>query len=233
MNSIVLNGIEDLKYGRREAINSLKTNIRFSGDDVKVVCFTSCGPNEGKSTTSFDIARAFAESGEKVLLVDADMRESVAVQRLKIDNQGQNIGGLTHYLSGQMKMADVVASTNVKGLFMVLSGPFSPNPTELLDGRKFDVFIENARKMFDMIIIDSPPLGAVIDSAIIAPKCDGVVIVLESGVATVRAANDVIQQLKMTDCKILGCVLNKVPTKGGAYGSRYGSKYKYYGEYKK
>lgn len=228
MNSIVLNGIEDLQYGRREAINSLKTNIRFSGTDVKVVCFTSCGPNEGKSTTSFDIARAFAESGERVLLVDADMRKSVAIQRLKIDNQGKTVDGLTHYLSGQAKMSDIVAATSVKGLFMVLSGPFSPNPTELLDGKRFDAFIKGTREMFDMVIIDSPPLGAVIDSAIIAPKCDGVVIVLESGVTSTRAANDVIQQLEMTDCKILGCVLNKVPVKGKAYSY----KYKYYGEYK-
>lgn len=227
MNSIVLKGIEDLKYGRREAINSLKTNIRFAGTNVKVVGFTSCGPNEGKSTVSFDVARAFAESGERVLLVDADMRKSVMVQRHKIDNKGHKIGGLTHYLSGQSRMSDIVASTNVNGLYMVLSGPYSANPTELLDGRRFDAFLDEARDKFDVVIIDTPPLGAVIDSAIIAPKCDGVVIVMESGVTSARAANDVVRQLEMTDCKILGCVLNKVPTKGKAYSYRY----KYYGKY--
>lgn len=228
MNKVVLRGIEDLKYGRREAINSLKTNIRFAGTNVKVVEFTSCGPNEGKSTVSFDVARAFAESGERVLLVDADMRKSVLVQRYKVDNGGQNIGGLTHYLSGQNRISDIVISTDVQGLYMVLSGPYSPNPTELLDGRRFDDFLKEARDKFDMVIIDSPPLGAVIDSAIIAPKCDGVVIVMESGGTSARAASDVIKQLEMTDCKILGGVLNKVPTKGKAYSY----KYKYYGEYK-
>ena len=174
------------------------------------------------------MARAFAESGDKVLLVDADMRKSVMIQRHKIDNRGQKIGGLTHYLSGQSSMSDIVCSTNIPGLYMVLSGPLSPNPTELLDGGRFEPFLEEAREKFDMVIIDSPPLGAVIDSAIIAPKCDGVVIVMESGVTSARAAADVVKQLEMTGCKILGCVLNKVPSKGRAYTYRY----KYYGEYK-
>ena len=99
MNRIILNDLDELKYGRREAINSLKTNIKFAGNDIKVVAFTSCNPNEGKSTTCFDLAKAFADSGSKVLLIDADMRKTVMLQRYNIDNQGQKIGGLPPYLS--------------------------------------------------------------------------------------------------------------------------------------
>ena len=228
MNKIILNDIDELKYGRREAINSLKTNLKFAGTDVKVVAFTSCNPNEGKSTTCFDLAKAFADSGQKVLLVDADMRKTVMLQRYRIDNQGQKVGGLTHYLSGQVTFDNIITSTNITNLYMVLAGPLSPNPAELLGGGKFDDLISACRKVFDMVIIDTPPLGAVIDAAIIAPKCDGAVIVAEANETSARVAIGVKKQLEMTGCRILGCVLNKVPSSGNAY--KY--KYRYYGEYK-
>ena len=113
MNKIMINDLEELKYGRREAINSLKTNIKFAGADVKVVAFTSCNPNEGKSTTCFDLAKSFADSGSKVLLIDADMRKTVMLQRYRIDNEGQKVGGLTHYLSGQSSLDEIISATNV------------------------------------------------------------------------------------------------------------------------
>lgn len=231
MNKININEFEDLKYGRREAINSLKTNLKFAGADIKVVAFTSCSPNEGKSTTCFDLAKSFADAGSKVLLIDADMRKTVMLQRYRIDNLGQKVEGLTHYLSGQATLEEIVNSTNVKNLYMILAGPISPNPAELLSGNRIEDLLKACRSVFDMVIIDTPPLGAVIDAAIIAPKCDGAVIVAEANVTSARVAIGVKKQLEMTGCKILGCVLNKVPTSGSAY--RYRSKYygKYYGEY--
>lgn len=228
MNKININEFEDLKYGRREAINSLKTNIKFAGANIKTVAFTSCNPNEGKSTTCFDLAKAFADAGSKVLLIDADMRKTVMLQRYRIDNQGQNVGGLTHYLSGQSTLEEIVNSTNVANLYVILAGPLSPNPAELLSGSRIDELLKACRNVFDMVIIDTPPLGAVIDAAIIAPKCDGVVIVAEANSTSARVAIGVKKQLEMTGCKILGCVLNKVPSTGSAY--KY--KYRYYGEEK-
>lgn len=88
MTKIYLTNVDELKYGRREAINSLKTNVKFAGNDIKIISFTSCNPNEGKSTVCFDLAKAFADAGEKVLLIDADMRKTVLVQRYRIDNRG-------------------------------------------------------------------------------------------------------------------------------------------------
>lgn len=227
MNKIMINDLEELKYGRREAINSLKTNIKFAGADVKVVAFTSCNPNEGKSTTCFDLARAFADAGSKTLLIDADMRKTVMLQRYNIDNQGQKVGGLTHYLSGQVALDNIINSTNVPNLYLTLAGPLSPNPAELMSGKLIDELISKCRKIFDMIIIDTPPLGAVIDAAILAPKCDGVVIVTEANSTSARVAIGVKKQLEMTGCKILGCVLNKVPSTGTSYRYRY----RYYSEY--
>ena len=228
MNKILLIEFEDLKYGRREAINSLRTNVKFAGNDIKVVAFTSCNPNEGKSTTCFDLAKNFADAGSKVLLIDADMRKTVLLQRYRIENQGEKIGGLTHYLSGQADIENIVNSTNVPNLYMTLAGPLSPNPAELLTGKRMEEFIKACRNIFDMVIIDTPPLGAVIDAAIIAPKCDGVVLVTEANETSAKMAIGVKKQLEMTDCKILGCVLNKVPSTGNSY--KY--KYRYYGEYK-
>ena len=228
MNKITINELDELKYGRREAINSLKTNLKFAGTNIKAVAFTSCNPNEGKSTTCFDLARAFADAGSKVLLIDADMRKTVMLQRYRIDNEGQKVGGLTHYLSGQASLEEIISSTNVKNLYMILAGPLSPNPAELLSGNRIDDLLKACRNVFDMVIIDTPPLGAVIDAAIIAPKCDGAVIIAEANSTSARVAISVKKQLEMTGCKILGCVLNKVPSSGSAY--KY--KYRYYGEYK-
>lgn len=228
MTKIYLTNVDELKYGRREAINSLKTNVKFAGNDIKIISFTSCNPNEGKSTVCFDLAKAFADAGEKVLLIDADMRKTVLVQRYRIDNRGADVKGLTHYLSGQAHIDEILCGTNIQNLFMVMSGPLSPNPAELLSGPAFGKLLDTCRKLFDTVIIDTPPLGAVIDAAIIAPKCDGTVLVTESNVTSARVAIGVKKQLEMSDCKILGCVINKVPSSGNAY--KY--KYRYYGEYK-
>lgn len=226
MNTITINELEELKYGRREAINSLRTNLKFAGTDIKIVVFTSCFPNEGKSTVTFDLAKAFADAGSKTLLVDADMRKTVMLQRHRIKNQGQRISGLTHYLSGQAEMESILNETNIDNLFVALAGPISPNPAELLTGEPIDEFITYCRNNFDIVIIDTPPLGSVIDAAIIAPKCDGVVLVTEANATSARMAISVKKQLEMTDCKILGVVLNKVPATANQY------KYRYYGEYK-
>lgn len=227
MNKIMINDMEELRYGRREAINSLKTNIKFAGENVKVVVFTSCNPNEGKTTTCFDLARAFADAGSKTLLIDADMRKTVMLQRYNIDNKGQKVGGLSHYLSGQTAVENIINATNIPNLYMMLSGPLSPNPAELLSGDLIDQLLNMCRKVFDMVIIDTPPLGAVIDAAILAPKCDGAVIITEANSTSARVAIGVKKQLEMTGCKILGCVLNKVPSSGTSYRYRY----HYYGEY--
>lgn len=222
---IELKNIETLNYGRREAMNSLKTNIRFAGVDIKTVVVTSCGQGEGKTTTSFDLARSLAESGKEVLLIDADMRKSQLVSRYKIDSKGQRIGGLTHYLSGQAKLEEIMCGTNINGLHIILSGPFSVNPTELLHGNKFEIMIKGLEKAFDYIIVDVPPLGAVIDAAIIAPKTDGVIVVLEANSTSTRSAQKLVKQLEVSGARVLGFVLNKVSAKGGYY-----SPYKYYGK---
>ena len=226
MKRIEINNAEELNCGRREAMNSLKTNVQFAGVDIKTVAITSCNQGEGKSTIAFDLARSMAESGKMALLIDADMRKSQLVTRHKIDNNGNQIKGLTHYLSGQSTPDEILCSTNIPGMHMILLGPFSTNPTELLAGDKFSKLIKLMEKAFDCIIIDTPPLGAVIDTAIMAPSTDGVIIVLEANSTSIKAAQNASKQVEVTGARILGYVLNKVSDKNGYYYS----KYKYYGK---
>lgn len=224
-NRIIFNGLEEQEYGRREAFNSLRTNIQFCGADLKTILFTSCAPNEGKSTITFELARSIAENGKKVVLVDADLRKSVMLGRYKAQAAQKRTGGLSHYLSGQASIGDILCNTNIPNFDVILTGPLSPNPTELLNGELFEELLALLRVSYDMIIIDSPPLGSVIDAAVIAPHCDGAVLVIESNATSHRLAADVKKQLEMANCKILGAVLNKVKIEKTKY-------YKYYGEYK-
>ena len=162
----------------KESLRALKTNIQICGDDVKVILITSSIPNEGKSTVSMDLARSLTNSGKSVLMIDTDMRKSVLVGRLRAKvNSGKEVCGLSHYLSGQCKIGEVLYATEVTGLFMVFAGPSVPNPTEILEKRYFEDLIEFARDNFDYVIVDCAPIGAAIDAAVIAKHCDGAIIV--------------------------------------------------------
>ena len=233
MQQVKLDKIGKLDYRTKEAYKTLRTNIEFCGEENKVIAITSCTPNEGKSSVSMNLAYTMAENKKNVILIDADLRKSVLVGRYHI---GAVEYGLTHCLVGKVKLQNAICETNVKNLYTMFSGPVPPNPSELLGSRNFSILIENLKQTFDYIIIDTPPLGSVIDSAIIARECDGVIMVLESNAIGYKFAQRVKEQMDKTGCKILGVVLNKVDmsTKGyyGHYGRYYGKYYgKYYGNY--
>lgn len=230
-NRLIFNNLDKSEYRRQEAYNYLRNNLQFSGPDLKSFMLTSCEANTGKSTVSFELARSMAEAGKKVILVDADMRKSVMIKRYEIKVSGKRPRGLTHYLTKQATIDEIVFETNIPGMDVVLSGPASPNPTELLEGWLFDHLIDILEKRYDAVIVDTPPLGAVIDAAIMGPKCDGTILVLESEVTSYRAAQEVKKQMEVAGCKILGTILNKVTMDKSGYYGYYGY-YKYYGEYK-
>ena len=204
-----------------EGLNQLKTNLAFCGKDIKVITMTSSVPNEGKSSISLSLSRTLAESGKKILMVDADLRKSVMAARYHIQGIDK---GLSHYLTGQAEVEDIIYETEVEGLCITVAGPLSPDPTSILDSEQFEQFI-------DYVIIDAPPLGVVIDAVIIGKYTDGAVIVIEQGVIKRKIVQDVIKQLKRGEVRILGAVLNKVDERIGAYGNyEYKYSYSYYGE---
>ena len=217
-----------MDYRSNEAYKTLRTNIEFSGDDKKVIVFTSSTPNEGKSTVTISLAHSLAEGGKKVLFIDADLRKSVLIGRHKVVGE---IKGLSHFLAGQAEVKDIICKTQQEGLCVIFAGVVPPNPAELLGGTKFEAFLTSARKAYDYVIVDAPPLGSVIDSAIIAKHCDASVLVVAANTISYKFAQTVKDQLEKSDCPILGVVLNKVNMKQNKYyGKYYGS---YYGESKK
>lgn len=216
-------------YRTREAYKTLRTNIEFSGSDIKTIAITSCTPNEGKSSVAMELARAFAEAGKKTILVDADLRKSVLVGRYKT---GAVRHGLTHALIGRESLETVMCMTNVQNLYIIFSGPVPPNPSELLGGTKFQETIRKLREQFDYVIVDTPPLGSVIDAAVAARNCDGTILVIENNAISYRFAQRVKDQLDKSESRILGVVLNKVDMNTRGYYGHYGRYYgKYYGRY--
>ena len=232
MESITLNNLKENSYTMKESLRALKTNIQFCGDDVKSILITSSVPDEGKSTVTMDLARSLTESGKSVLVIDTDMRKSVLVGRLRAKAQNGEVAGLSHYLSGQKKLDEILYATNNKRLFMVFAGPSVPNPTEILEKKYFTVLMEFAKEHFDYVLIDCAPIAAAIDAAVVAKHCDGAILVISQGVASSRLIMSVKKQLEASGIRILGAVLNKVKMGKSGYGYGYGYGYgKYYGGY--
>ena len=214
-------------YFVQEAYKFLRANIQFCGPDIKVIVLTSCEENEGKTTVSMSLAKSFAEIGKKVLLIDADMRKSVLAGR---NLDAKDYRGLSEYLSGMCEIGEVVMKTSVKDMYVLLAGKYPPNPSELLNGRLFDSLIKVCRENFDYVIIDTPPLGAVSDAAVVAPKCDGAILVIGDDKLSYSLATDVVEKLRATGTPILGAIRNNSKTGGKKYYRdkkyyRYSSKY--------
>lgn len=225
-NQIKLTKEEESDYGFDEALKTLRTNVQFCGSSVQVVMFTSTVPNEGKSELAFSFAASMAQIGKKVLFIDADIRKSVLVTRYRPNRE---VKGLSQYLSGQKEIEDIIYETNHDDLHMIFAGPYAPNPAELLEETLFEDLLKQAREEYEYIIIDTPPMANLIDGAIIAGRCDGAVMVVQSGGVSYKMVQKVKIQLEKSSCRILGVALNKVA--GETYG--YYSKYKGYGAYGK
>lgn len=221
MQSVTLKDVSK-DYRTNEAYKTLRTNLEFSGSDKKSIVLTSSTPNEGKSTVSLGLAMSLAESGKRVLLVDADLRKSVLMGRHRVT---ESVKGLSHYLSGQANLSDVICGTQEEGMFVIFAGIVPPNPSELLGSDRFRELISRTKKEYDYVIIDAPPLGSVIDAAVIARACDASVLVVAANTVSYKFVRTVKSQMEKTDCPILGVVLNKVNMKQNKY---YG---KYYGNY--
>lgn len=219
----------DIDFKSKEAYKTLRTNIEFSGENLKVIFLTSCAPNDGKSTVAYELAKTYAENGMKTLLIDADLRKSVMRGRVRKVMDGSVLCGLTNYLVGQVSYDEIVCESDLPDLSLIFAGPVPPNPSELLGNSKFTSMIEGLRGLYDIILIDTPPIGSVIDAAVVSKSCDGGILVIGCGSISYRFARKMKEQLERTGCKIIGCVLNKVNMNGKGY---YGKYYKnYYGNY--
>ena len=128
MNKVTFSRLGELQYDINEAYKTLRTNLSFCGDDIKVILLTSCTPNEGKSTVCIRLAQALGEDNKKVLVVDADLRKSALIGRHGVTSE-KEIKGLSHYLSGQETLDNITYETNIQGVDIIFSGPVTPIPT--------------------------------------------------------------------------------------------------------
>ncbi len=220
-----LSGVGD--FFLQEAYKVLRSNIQFCGPDIKVIAITSCYENEGKTSISLHLGKSFAELGKKVLIIDADMRKSVILGR---NSSSKNVKGLSELLSGLALFDECICETQYPFLNIIFAGKYPPNPVELLNTTNFTNLLASMREQYDYIIIDLPPLGAVIDAAVVAQHCDGVALVISANKVRCSVAQEVIAQLKASKSKILGVIKNNTNNKKDSY-YRHGYK-GYYGKYK-
>ena len=209
-------------YFYEESIKTLRTNIQFTGKNVKTILLTSCYPNEGKSDIAMQLAQEIGKAGKSVLLIDADLRKSAYIVRYKVK---RSVKGLSEFLSGQASESEIKYTTNFQNVDIIFSGPSAPNPSELLEDPAFGELMKKVRMEYDFVLLDTPPVMTVIDAAVIAKESDGAVLIVESGRVSYKAAQKALEQIRKSDCKVLGAVLNKVDIKRDKYYSDYSSYY--------
>jgi capsular exopolysaccharide synthesis family protein len=207
--------IKNPKSHAAEAFRTLRTNIQFSSldNEIKAIVVTSTQPGEGKSTVISNLAVTMAQSGKKVLLIDCDLRKPSVHKKLGLSNQD----GLTSLLAKEKKMEEVVQPTNINNFYVLTSGPIPPNPAELLGSKRMKSFIVELQGYFDMILLDAPPVLAVTDAQILSTLCNGVMLVAEYGQAEKHAVVRAKEAIDKVGGKILGLVINKVPSNSKSY----------------
>lgn len=209
-----------------EAYRSLRTNLAFARahEALKTIVLTSPGPADGKSTTVANLAITFAQQGQRTLLIDADLRRAVLDKLFGAAREP----GLTDVLVGRSSLMQVVSETAITNLHVLGSGPFPPNPSELLGSQAMRDVLRDAREEFDIVLLDSPPLLAVTDAAVLSTMVDGAILVVRMGATPRTSVRRAISQLHTVHGRLIGTVLNDVDFRAGLYGGGYGYYYYYY-----
>lgn len=202
-----------------ESFRTLRTNLSFSAADrpVKVILITSVGPQDGKSVVAANLAVVMAQAGGRELIVDGDLRKPTLHRFFNQDNSP----GLTNLLVQGLDLKDAAHPTEIDGVWLVPSGPIPPNPSELLNSQKMKEFLEKASVQYDTVILDSPPVIAVTDAAVLAPLVDGVVLVVKASSSRIDMVREAKQQLEKANARLIGVVLYDVKMRGKDYRQYY------------
>ena len=203
----------------QEAYKSLRTNIRFyaSGSTCKKICITSGAAGEGKSITLLNLAISIGETGKKVLLIDGDLRRP-ALARLLVEKATP---GLSNVLAEQVDVKDAIRKEMYPNLDVLLSGEIPPNPSELIGSDRMQNMIETLSAEYDYILVDTPPVGIVSDTCLVANFLDGVIMLVRQGRSQKDSVKKAVNNLQLTGAKILGYVLNGVPVEKKSYNYYY------------
>lgn len=224
-NGVMLVTFAEPKHVVSEQFRTVRTNIEFAGaalDQCQVIMFTSSAMSEGKSTVSANVAVTWAQAGKNVLLIDADLRRPTVHATFRT----LNLDGVTTVLTGKMKPDEVVEETFVNNLSIITSGPLPPNPSELLNSKRMSALLDWARKNYDIVVLDAPPVLAVSDVQVLVPKTDWVVVVANMDKTLKGDLQRTVEVLKLAKAKLLGSV-ERVKAKRGDRGYGYGYGYGY------
>ncbi len=230
MKMVALKNLPELSYAGNEAINTLCTNLTFSGESIRKIMLTSCHASEGKSFLTMNIVRTLAKLEKKVVMVDLDLRKSVTARRYLVYEEG-SLRGATHYLAGMASMDEIIYEVqDMPNLCIVPCGRNVSNSLPLVSSPKLAELLDTLAQQADYVIVDAPPVGMLIDAAKIATNCDGTLLVVNYNSVRKQELIDAQEQLAQSGCPILGTVINQANF--GDYMSRkyYYSKY-YYSHY--
>lgn len=195
-----------------EAFRVLRTNLQFKGLDspLRSILITSASPGEGKSTTSANLAVAIAQTGARVCLIDADLRRPTLAKLFGLNNWT----GLTTAILATDELDDCIVDSGVPGLSVITSGPIPPNPAELLGSSRMTAILSKLETAYDILIIDSPPVLAVTDAAVLSPKVSGVLLTVRSGAVSRVQVQRAKTALEAVGARLLGVVLGAVDWEG-------------------
>ena len=202
-----------------EAYRTLRTNIQFSSIDkkVKTIVVTSANMSEGKTTTITNLAETFAQAGNRVIVIDADLRRPRVHQLFNLENQT----GVTNVLAGQVELKQAIAVAG-SDVHVMTSGPVPPNPSELLGSEKMKELIRVLSEHYDIVLFDTPPVNAVTDAAILSTVVDGVILAVASGKTDIEGGKRAMKSLQAVNANLLGAVMTMIPvSKKRYYGYQY------------
>jgi capsular exopolysaccharide synthesis family protein len=220
--------IKDPKTRISEAYMALQTNLAFATDHgfPRTISVTSSIPSEGKSTSSFALARSLSRTGKKVLLVDIDLRRPSLAKLLKLDSSK----GVSNYLAGEYDWASLIQPAAVERLNVMTSGPIPPSAAELLSGPRLEQLVKQLSGQFDHVIFDSPPLLGIADAPLVAAAVEGTILVIEAERVNTKVARNAISRLKAANIRIFGAVLTRYRSARSGSGSGYDYDYYYYAD---
>ena len=233
MNQMNITRFPALDYACNEAINTLCTNLFYCGDNIRAVLFTSRYEQEGKSAITMNVMRTLASFGKRVVLVDADLRCSSLARRYRFTFNQEEASGLAQYLAGMCELEDALYETDLPNAHILPAGREVLSSLQLLASPRYKEMMDALKESFDVILVDTPPAGIIVDAVEIAKYCDGAIIVVAYNVGRKQEVGDVASNIAKTGCQVLGAVMNGVDLKSFRnrryyYRSeRYSSYYRY------
>lgn len=231
MNKMNITRFPTLDYACNEAMNTLCTNLFYCGDDIRSVLFTSRYEQEGKSSITINVMRTLASFGKRVVLVDADLRCSTLARRYRFSYEKRDAMGLAQYLAGMCPLEDVVYQTNLPNAYILPAGREVLSSLQLLASPRYGEMMRVLQEEFDVVLVDSPPAGVIVDAVEIAKYCDGAIIVVAYNTGRKQDVAEVASSIAKTGCQVLGAVMNGVEMgsfRNRKYYYRYGRYSSYY-----